>query len=137
MLSGMNGVPSEIGADVNKNSLRRASEMVVEPAGGYRLMGAVFRDMPADQIAVVHEKLQTGIGRANLEGGTPGHQPRGKKHGCAANARDTDHRPAVLTSSSRKIRQGFRFTRQPGASRPAPVWDLVHRPLPSSARSET
>src|SRR5262245_49403796 len=106
MLSGMNRVPSEIGADINKNPPGRASEMVVEPAGGDRLMSAVFRDVPADQISVVHEKLQTGIGRANSEGRAPGHQPRGKKHGGATDARDTDHGPAVLTSSLRKIRQG-------------------------------
>src|SRR5262245_50273361 len=103
MPGSMHGVPAEIGTDIDENALRCVSEIVLEPAGGNWFVRAVFRDMPADQVTVVHEKLQLRAARAHLEGRTPRHQPRGEKYGRAADARDTDHWTATLTASHENL----------------------------------
>src|SRR5262245_2630508 len=103
MAGSMHRVPAEIGTDIDENALRCVSEIVLEPAGGNWFVRAVFRDVPADQVTVMHEKLQLRAGGAHLEGGTPRHQPCSEKYGRAADARDTDHWTAPLTASHEKL----------------------------------
>src|SRR5437016_5562431 len=98
MLSGMQRVPSQIGAYVDENPRLRAREIIIEPAARNRLVRTVFGDVATDQVAMVNEKLQARACRADPECWTPRHQPRGQEHGGTDAARDANHRlPSLIT----------------------------------------
>jgi hypothetical protein len=93
MLRGLNGMPPEIGADIDEDAAMRRREVVGHPLRQRLLMGAVFGKVSAQKVAPLHKERQLRLLGSDAERRTPRHQPgqqeceRSKRAGNAFHAR--------------------------------------------------
>jgi hypothetical protein len=79
VLGGVNRVPANVGPDVDDAAARGVREIVRHQLRQYRLVAAVLRQMPAEQVAIMDVERQPRLVRADAERWPPRHQSGGQK----------------------------------------------------------
>src|SRR4029077_13465808 len=87
----MHCIPPEIGADIDEDAPRRASQMIGYPLRQQRLVGPVFSNVTADNIAPTHKEGQLRLFRSGAECRTPWHEPGQQENESSDRTGDTKH----------------------------------------------
>src|SRR4051794_27925819 len=91
VLGGMKRIPAEIGADIDEDTPWRCGQVLGYPLGQQRLVGAVFGDVPADDVASIHEEGQFRLLGPSAKRRTPGREPSQQKKQCSDRTDETNH----------------------------------------------
>ena len=105
VLGSMNRIPAEIGADIDEDSAWRCGQVLGYPLGQQRLVGAVFGNVPADDVASIHEERQFRLLGAGAKRRTPGREPSQQKKQCSDRTDETESRAASPSSCERATRR--------------------------------